>query len=140
MVARFGQSTAWLEWGGDLVLNQYGSVQMATGWDEVRQRITRRLLTIPRLKLQSGLEVPPEYIFHPNYGIGLGRRIGEPASQQFKQRVERAVREAVLIDQGVDVTRPPGISINIRPDHIVELDIVVYLKDKTAGTISLAIE
>lgn len=43
-----------------------GDLRTASGSDRAKQRILRRLLTNPG-----------DYLFHPTYGAGLGKKIGE---------------------------------------------------------------
>lgn len=52
--------------GGDLDTSSTGDVRTASASDRVKQRILRRLLTNPG-----------DYLFHPQYGAGLGKKIGE---------------------------------------------------------------
>jgi hypothetical protein len=57
------------EWGGDLSIGPTGDIGVALVQTEVQQRIIRRLLT------NAG-----DYIWHINYGGGLGSYIGRPYS------------------------------------------------------------
>jgi hypothetical protein len=60
------------EWAGDLSVGPTGDISVAPIETEVQQRIIRRLLT------NSG-----DYIWHTNYGAGLGSYVGEPYSPTF---------------------------------------------------------
>ena len=53
--------------GGDIDSSSTGDLRTATGSERTKQRILRRLLTNPG-----------EYLFHPGYGAGLGKKVGEP--------------------------------------------------------------
>ena len=57
------------EWGGDLSVGPTGDIGVAPVQTEVQQRIIRRLLT------NAG-----DYIWHINFGGGLGSYIGKPYS------------------------------------------------------------
>lgn len=55
-------------YGGDLQGSASGGLLLATGGTLAAQRVLRRLLTNPG-----------EYIWHPDYGAGLGAYVGRPA-------------------------------------------------------------
>jgi phage baseplate assembly protein W len=57
------------DWGGDLSVGPGGDIGVAPVEIEIQQRLTRRLLT-----------TPGEYIWHTEYGAGLGTFVGEPCS------------------------------------------------------------
>jgi len=52
--------------GGDLDSSSTGDLRTVSASDRTKQRILRRLLTNPG-----------DYVFHPEYGTGLGKKIGE---------------------------------------------------------------
>ena len=58
--------------GNDISLSASGDLQQIDGLNRGRQRILRRLLTNSN---DDGL--PADYIWHPTYGCGCPRRIGE---------------------------------------------------------------
>jgi len=57
------------DWGGDLSVGSSGDIAVAPVQIEVQQRLIRRLLTNPG-----------DYIWHTEYGAGLGTFVGEPCS------------------------------------------------------------
>lgn len=128
-------STLYLEWGGDLVVSQNGGLVLAYGWDQVKQRILRRLLTNPNFTLADGTKVPADYIFDSNYGLGFRRRIGEPFYESLRREMEALIYNAVIVDEGVDTLRPPTIELTEK-DHRVYVDIIVYLRVGRPGRIA----
>ena len=56
-------------WGNDLAVGPSGDISVSSTEAEVQQRIVRRLLTNPG-----------DYIWHLNYGAGLGSYVGSPYS------------------------------------------------------------
>ena len=57
------------DWGGDISVGAGGDIAVAPVQIEIQQRLIRRLLTNPG-----------EYIWHTEYGAGLGTFVGEPCS------------------------------------------------------------
>lgn len=133
-------TTLYLEWGGDLKLSTNGGLELANGWDEVRQRIFRRILTNPAFTLADGTPIAADYIFHPDYGLGAGRLIGEPISDDWSLRLKHIITEGVTIDQGVDASEPPVIDIRRYPGGVVWVIIVVRLKTGEPGRIAFALK
>lgn len=103
-------STLYLECNGDLKLSQQGGLVLASGWDELRQRILRRIFTNPLMR-ENGQIVPPGYIFHPEYGLGLGFVIGQTFNDEFKSQLTQRIKQGILDDSEVDKSVLPTISI-----------------------------
>jgi phage baseplate assembly protein W len=87
----------WHQFGSDLSLSATGDLLTASGSEQTRQRILRRLLTNPG-----------DYIWHPDYGAGLGRFIGQPG--RVKQ-IQGVIRAQVLQEPTVARTPPPTITV-----------------------------
>lgn len=96
-----------LEWGGDFITTPSGSIQVAVGWDQIRQRIVRRVITNPAEQLPSGVFTPPDYIFHPTYGLGLGSMVDQDLSDDFISQLEGRITAGVLADSQVNQSFTP---------------------------------
>jgi hypothetical protein len=83
--------------GGDLSPSATGDLQTATGTLRGQQRVLRRLLTNPG-----------DYIFHPEYGAGLPRYVGQPADTA---KITAVVRGQMLLEDVVAKTPAPAISV-----------------------------
>ncbi len=130
---------AWLDWNSDLLLTPNGDVQAATGWDEVRQRIIRRLITNPAQQLPDGTFTLADDIWNPDYGIGLGTMVGQSFGADFEARIERRIAKAVLEDSAVDSTVPPSVKfVRPQPDSLW-IVIGVTLVTGKPGTIALKV-
>ncbi len=138
-MANFGQNTLYLDWGGDLQINQNGGLVLATGWDQVRQRILRRLLTNQSFTLADGSPVPADYIYDPAYGIGCRRLVGEPGGEATQSRLRQMINAAVLVDEGVDINRLPQITITTFDSFTLYVEIVVYLLTGQPGVLQLTV-
>lgn len=128
-----------LEFGTDFLLTANGDLCMATGWDEIRQRIERRILTNPAFEQFNGAPVVAEYIFDSNYGLGARAAIGfvfnNATIQQFIQRIY----EGVLVDQGVNTNVPPVITYSQPTPNEIIFNIAITLANGQQNTILLSL-
>lgn len=129
--------TQYLDWNSDAILTPAGSIQSASGWDIVRQRIVRRMLTNPAQTLPSGYFTPPDYIFHPKYGIGLASLVDEAEGSQSLAELEQKISKGVLEDTAVDSSAPPSIQFSKPNINTFWILIGVTLVNGTAGTIAI---
>lgn len=129
--------TFYLEWNGDLVLNSAGSVQMAVGWDMVRERIIRRFLTNSSIALPDGTSTPPDYIFSPLYGLGAGALIDENPDASFRANLNRRMREAVVADSATAPGALPSIAITTPAIGFVQVFVTVQLISGEQGSFAI---
>lgn len=95
--------------GSDLAVGATGGLAVAVEPDFTRQRILRRLLTNPG-----------DYIWHPDYGAGLGRFVGQP---EQPLRLAAIVRRQIALEAGVAQTPAPEISVAGQVDGSLFLSI-----------------
>jgi hypothetical protein len=124
-----------LEYGGDFQLNQNGGLQSATGWTGVRQRITRAFLTNPATNNVGQGPLPPDYIFHPEYGTGAQRDIGENVSNSQLSTVVAKLQQAAAQDPAVNPSVPVQVAVNQSGFQTVSLIAVVPLLNNTSGNL-----
>jgi hypothetical protein len=79
-------------WGGDIAIGPSGDIAVAPVESELQQRIIRRLLT------NAG-----DYIWHNNYGAGLGTYVGEP----YSPTIIEYIVSVQLQQEPLIVTLPP---------------------------------
>ena len=91
-------------WNSDLVVTLTGGINIVDGLNLTEQRILRRLLTNPG-----------DYIWHPNYGAGLPRYIGQAVAPSV---IEGAAAAQILQEQTVARSPAPQITAVIGPDLI----------------------
>lgn len=120
-----------LPWGGDLQLTNNGSIAFVSGVARIQQRIIRRFFTCPAETLSDGTYVPADDIFAPDYGLGASRLVGEPIDNALAAALTQRLKNAVLIDEGVDTTQDPTITLYASPDGTVWASVTVYLLDST---------
>ncbi len=131
-------TSLYLEWNGDLVLTPNGSILMATGWDEVRERIIRRFLTNSSLPLPDGTQTPPDYIFSPSYGLGAGALIDQNPTADFRANFTRRMREAVAADSAVSPTSVPSVRITTPMIGLIQVFVAIDLISGQQGRFSIS--
>ncbi|CCD29943.1 conserved hypothetical protein [Candidatus Glomeribacter gigasporarum BEG34] len=85
--------------GSDLSASSTGDLMTATGTQRSQQRVLRRLLTSPG-----------DYVFHPAYGAGLPKMIGNITDVA---RIRALIRAQLRTE--ASVAHHPEPSIDIRP-------------------------
>lgn len=129
--------TFYLEWNGDLVLTATGSVLMAQGWDEVRERIIRRFLTNSSLPLPDGTSTPPDYVFDTGYGLGAGALIDQNPDAAWRTDFARRMREAVVADAATAPGALPSIRITQPMIGMTQVYVGIQLISGQQGRFSL---
>lgn len=127
------------EFNGDLVLTASGGLQAAVGWDQVRQRIIRRMITNAAITLPSGISTPADYIFEPDFGFGLGALVAGNFSASFLETLKNKIALAVFQDTAVDSSIPPTVIFRRSDPATLWIIIGVTLKTGFQGQISLQV-
>jgi hypothetical protein len=83
------------DWGGDLVIGASGDIATVSMQADVQQRVIRRLLTNPG-----------DYVWHDDYGAGLGNFVGERSSQSV---IKSTILNQLLLEALVSKTPPPTV-------------------------------
>jgi hypothetical protein len=83
----------------DLVTSGTGDLATVSGTDMGKQRVLRRLLTNPG-----------DYPFHPSYGAGLARMVGDVADVG---RIKALVRGQMLLEESVSPKPEPSVSVTL---------------------------
>lgn len=83
--------------GGDIAASATGDLQPVDGTTKGQQRVLRRLLTNPG-----------DYIFHPDYGAGLPRMVGELVDVE---KIRALIRGQMLLEESVAKTPEPQIEV-----------------------------
>jgi hypothetical protein len=128
-----------LDYNSDLTLTPSGSIQMATGWTQVRQRIVRRIITNPARQLPDGTFQVADDIFAPTFGVGLGSLVDQAFDQDFQAELERKIAQGVLQDEDVNSTIPPSIIFQRPNPATLVIVIGVTLLTGQPGTISIQV-
>lgn len=98
--------------GQDIAASATGDLLPVDSTVRGQQRILRRLLTNPREVLSDGTVLPPDNIFHPEYGAGLARKVGT-VIDLAKLRV--LIRGQMLLEDAVARTPEPVIDVQEIP-------------------------
>ncbi len=127
------------EYGTDFILDPSGGIQAATGWDEARQFIIRLLLTNPQETLQDGTVVPAEYLWHPDFGLGLRVFLGQLAQPGVIEAIRNKAFQALLSNPVIAKTPPPIVTASIVAPFVLQLLTDVVLANGTQGSIAVEV-
>ncbi len=128
-----------LEYGGDLVITQTGDIQMANGWDEVRQRITRLIFTTAAQYLPNGQFVNAQYIFDTGYGIGANYLVGQNFTPQQAAALQAAITQAVQKDPDINAQYLPQISVTRPSYNSLQIQVNLVLRSGQVGNITFTL-
>ncbi|HQT26279.1 MAG TPA: hypothetical protein PLK99_06740 [Burkholderiales bacterium] len=87
-------------WGQDIQFSASGDDLPVSGVDEINQRILRGLLTNPG-----------EYIWHPTYGAGLGKKVGIALSAEVSAEIKAAILAIMRTEPDVQMLPQPTIEL-----------------------------
>jgi phage baseplate assembly protein W len=108
-----------LEWGGDFVAAANGDLLLASGEDETRQAICRRLFTAVQ-----------GYIFHPDYGAGLPQKIGSPANANA---LTALVSSQIAFESAVNQSQPVNVSVIADANQVGLYTIMISYTEAVTG-------
>jgi hypothetical protein len=128
----------YLEYNQDLVLTPSGSVALAIGWDQVRERIIRNFLTNSAVQLPDGSTTPPDYVFSPFYGLSAGALIDQNPTQAYIADLTRRIRHACLSDAAVDPGSVPNVTVARPALDTIQVYVSVTLITGQQGSLSIA--
>lgn len=95
--------------GGDIAVSSGGDLALSSGTLRGQQRVLRRLLTNPALKDANGnVLAPGDYIFHPDYGAGVRRMVGQTTDLEA---IRSVILSQMLLESAVARTPPPSVSV-----------------------------
>lgn len=96
-------------YGNDLALSATGDLLKVDGSTQGQQRVLRRLLTNPALIDSNGkVKVVGDYIWHPNYGAGLPRMVGDTIDIP---KITGVIRGQILLEACVARNPDPVIKV-----------------------------
>lgn len=129
---------AYCNYGEDIVVDQYGGIQSAEGWDETQQQISRDLYTCPVGVDIFGTYLQPDNEFEPLYGLGLPRITSKLGTSALITDLQTKCEQAVLQNANVDKNKPPIISFNL-VQHALNVLIQVFLTNNQEGQITFEV-
>ena len=94
--------------GNDLNQSAIGGLLPVSGTIKGQQRILRRLLTNPREVLPDGTVLPADYIFEPDYGAGLARKVGDVVNVD---KIKALITGQILLEEVVAKSPPPIVTV-----------------------------
>ena len=129
----------WCDWNADMIVTPSGSIQTATGWDRVRQRIIRRIISTSAQIQPDGTFTIASNIFAQTFGVGLGVLVDQAFNENFQAELQRRIAQGVLEDEDVDSTVPPSVVFQRPNPATLVIVIGLVLKTGQPGTISIKV-
>jgi hypothetical protein len=123
-------------YGGDLSVDSTGDLAVADATTTGEQRIYRRLLTNPALVNQAGETLASgDYIFHPEYGAGVGRYVGEPTRLD---ECRSNIKEQIGLEAAVATTPRPVITLTADGNQLAA--VVQYNDAQTTTPVTVSFD
>ena len=120
-------------WGNDLSISANGDLLTTlSATVEGQQRVLRRLLTNAFVTQPDGSQTLADYIFHPTYGAGVPRQVGQTLNIPA---VKAAIRAQIF--QEAAVARSPEPSITVVPITNGVNCIIKYVDSVTRQNVTL---
>lgn len=132
-------TVAYLDWGSDFVVTPNGSILMANGWDDARQSTVRAILTNPYTTLPSGQDIPPDYVYGPDYGAGLGLYVGQDMTTNQQEELKSKISAVVLGQPFVNSLFAPQIEFFNTGVNGVFISIFMTLVSHQTGTVAVQV-
>jgi phage baseplate assembly protein W len=108
-----------LPWGGDVDVDETGDILIADGPTEIAQRVIRRILTNPAIRLLNGqISSDCDYIFAPTYGGGVRVFVDAPMSTSILNTIKSMVSDQLSREDAVDVTIDPTVALTTMTNGI----------------------
>ena len=107
-------------WGRDLGVSAQGGLETSTKVVRSQQRVLRRLLTNPG-----------QYVFHPEYGGGLGEWVG---SHAHIPTLKATIRQQIHMEKSVARTPAPIIEVT---KNFRSLDVRITYVETSSGSQAL---
>lgn len=121
----------YLYFGDDLNVSSTGDLLLADGTTTGEQRVYRRLLTNPELVNSNGQTTAAgDYVFHPDYGAGLPRKVGQPADIPGTQSLIKT-----QISKEAAVATSPAPQITVALDQNLMSTVVRYNDAQSKQTV-----
>jgi hypothetical protein len=123
--------------GGDIAVSATGDLQTVDDTQKGQQRVLRRLLTNPLRKDINGNPVSePDYIWHPEYGAGLGWYVGQTININ---EIRAVIRSQILLEDCVAKTPDPIIDLKEIPNGLSCRILYNDAATKTVQTLSFEV-
>lgn len=112
-------------WGGDLLLSASGDLSRVDQAERSRQRVLRRLLTNPG-----------DYVYHPEYGGGLPKRIG---TRLNPKEIQAVIRQQMRLEASVSQDPEPKITVTEITNGVAVSVSYTVLPDRTPVTLAFSL-
>lgn len=112
--------------GTDLQSGNTGDLALVQGTIRGEQRVLRRLLTNP-----AAPNAPADYPWHPDYGGGLPRFIGQGLDIA---KITAVIRSQLALEPSVAKTPPPQITVKALPNDPTGFSVAIAYNDAVSNS------
>jgi len=120
---------------GDFGVSSDGDLLVADGDTEVRQRVTRRLLSNNRSTAADGSILFCDLIFDPSYGVGLRRFVGAASNSPTAEAIKNSCKAGVIAEDTVSSNPPPQVVVQAFPGALaVQVTYTSAISGRTIAT------
>lgn len=124
----------YLDFGTDLNFAPNGDVQLADGSTLTNQRLARRFFTNPQQTDGTGNAISrADYVFHPDYGTGLGRYVDSLGNSTTRRQIELLMAGQARMESTVAPLPLPTVSSSFKPTG--ELDVFLRYMSAEGGQV-----
>ena len=109
---------------GGLQLGPDGDLLVVDGDAELRQRVTRRVLTNNRQVVDSGTPLPSDYIFDNQFGAGARRWVGSAQNSAKLEAFRQQIRDGVMAEEGITQSPPPDVQIAPGANNVLFVSVI----------------
>ncbi len=127
------------DWNGDLVLTANISIQYAIGWDQLRQRIVRRILTNSAQQLPDGTYTPADYVYAPSFGEGAGAMVDQNPTHAYVLAMQQKINQGVLAETALAGVGTPEITFSQPTFDSFQVTIMVPLTSQLQGELVITV-
>lgn len=110
------------QWGADLLLTATGDIALVQDAPLGQQRVLRRLLTNPN-----------DYVWHTDYGAGLGAFVGQPVAAG---QIESIIRTQMFRETAVQHTPEPLVDVAL-PEGARQTSVILRISYVDASAVEV---
>jgi len=120
----------YLDFGTDLNFAPNGDLQLARGAILTNQRLARRFFTNPQQTDARGSAIAfADYLFHPDYGLGLGRFVDSLGHRTTQRQIELLTAGQARLESAVAPLPLPSTQASLKANGELAISLRYSTRD-----------